>query len=212
MENWENIKAYIKSGIREPMLRGDLICADVLICMFGIVPAIAGLTHSSMTEYPALIVFGLSIFSILYGIISTINLNTKKYIRFYAVFSVLLTLIFTIDGYILFIIQQNSYAELTCLIPVLVFLLTIVRTNFRIKKKVDINRINSKMELTASACALGVLCSRIFLKGNASFTEFMNHNAGYLLIFLACVFATNALNFVKWYYIKKLEKQGNSIE
>ena len=212
MENWENIKAYIKSGIKEPMLRGDLICADILICVFGMMVTIFGLFHNSTTEILSLIAFGLSIISILFGIFSTKNLNIKKYVRFYAVFSIFSTLIFSIGGYNYLVIQQNPYPELTCLIPVIIFSITVVRTNFQIKKKVDIKRINRKMELTASAAALGALCSRAFLRDNVPISEFMKNKMGYLLIFLACVFATNALNWVKWYYIKQLKKNGINIE
>ena len=136
MENLENIKAYIKSGIKEPMFRGDLVCANLLICLLGIMGTLSGLFHNFTTEILTFVVFGLSITSILFGFISTRNLNIKKYVRFYAVFSIFSTLIFTIIGCIFLIIQQNPYPELTCLIPVIVFSITIVRTNLQIKKKV----------------------------------------------------------------------------
>ena len=212
MEKWKNIKEYIKSGVKENILRGDLICADVLVCILGVIGTLSGLFHSLTTEILSFVVFGLSIISILFGFFSTKNLNIKKYVRFYAVFSIFSTLIFTIVGYNFLIIKQNSYPELTCLIPLVIFAITVVKTNFQIKKNVDVKHINRKMELTASAVALGVLCSRVFLRGNASFANFMELNIGYVLIFLACVFATNSLNFVKWYYINQMEKQGIIIE
>lgn len=206
-----NIKELIKSGLNEKLLKEQIFGGAMVLAILAGILFMFGFSYKGIPLFCAIAGDVLSILSVLGTAMLTKNFNLKRKIQCNAWLSSMNTVIFSLAAYMFMEIEKTPYRLLFCFIPLIFAGISILYAVLGLKTKIFLKKKKRKnMTLIVLGTSLGIFLSKTLF--DMKDIEHPLLLLAVLLLIFACIGALGAWNFVKLYYIKRLENQGILIE